>query len=151
MISEDKFYDKAKDFALLTNTKKEFYTLTEYKDKVSPLQTDKNGKVVYLYTNDPAKQDVFIQSANKKGYDVLMMNSPLDGHFISHIERKLDNVNVKRVDASVADKLIDNWSGKISIVWPVTKPADEAPLQELRNLLQSYTRFTGLTRPKFRL
>ena len=54
MISEDKFYDKAKDFALLTNTKKEFYTLTEYKDKVSPLQTDKNGKVVYLYTNDPA-------------------------------------------------------------------------------------------------
>ena len=107
MISEDKFYDKAKDFALLTNTKKEFYTLTEYKDKVSPLQTDKNGKVVYLYTNDPAKQDVFIQSANKKGYDVLMMNSPLDGHFISHIERKLDNVNVKRVDASVADKLIE--------------------------------------------
>jgi len=107
MISEDKFYDKAKDFALLTNTKKEFYTLTEYKDKVSPLQTDKNGKVVYLYTNDPAKQDVFIQSANKKGYDVLMMNSPLDGHFISHIERRLDNVNVKRVDASVADKLIE--------------------------------------------
>ena len=107
MISEDKFYDKAKDSALLTNTKKEFYTLTEYKDKVSPLQTDKNGKVVYLYTNDPAKQDVFIQSANKKGYDVLMMNSPLDGHFISHIERKLDNVNVKRVDASVADKLIE--------------------------------------------
>jgi molecular chaperone HtpG len=107
MISEEKFYDKAKDFALLTNTKKEFYTLTEYKDKVSPLQTDKNGKVVYLYTNDPAKQDVFIQSANKKGYDVLMMNSPLDGHFISHIERKLENVNVKRVDASVADKLIE--------------------------------------------
>ena len=107
MISEEKFYDKAKDFALLTNTKKEFYTLTEYKDKVSPLQTDKNGKVVYLYTNDPAKQDVFIQSANKKGYDVLMMNSPLDGHFISHLERKLENVNVKRVDASVADKLIE--------------------------------------------
>ncbi len=107
MISEEKFYDKAKDFALLTNTKKEFYTLPEYKDKVAPLQTDKNGKIIYLYTTDPAKQDGFIQSANKKGYDVLLMNSPLDGHFISHIERKLENTNVKRVDADVADRLIE--------------------------------------------
>src|ERR1700743_530356 len=66
MISEEKFYDKAKDFALLTNTKEEFYTLDEYKDKVSAEQTDKDGQLIYLYTNDPAKQDAFIQSANKK-------------------------------------------------------------------------------------
>ncbi len=115
MISEDKFYDKAKDFALLGNTKKEYFTFGEYKDKVAPVQTDKNGTVVYLYTTDPAKQDSFIQSANKKSYDVLLMNSPLDGHFISSLERKLDKTSVKRVDADVADKLIDK-DEKISSV-----------------------------------
>eukprot|EP00697_Spironema_sp_BW2_P005378 gnl/Spiro4/17498_TR9315_c0_g1_i1.p1 gnl/Spiro4/17498_TR9315_c0_g1~~gnl/Spiro4/17498_TR9315_c0_g1_i1.p1 ORF type:complete len:483 (+),score=-25.92 gnl/Spiro4/17498_TR9315_c0_g1_i1:50-1498(+) len=90
MVSEEKFYDKAKDFVLLNNTKKENFTLNEYKDKVSPEQTDKNGNLVYIYTNDPAKQDAFIQSAGKKGYDVLLMNSPIDNHFIGHLEHKLE-------------------------------------------------------------
>jgi len=106
-ISDDKFYDKAKEFVLLTNTKKENYTLAEYKEKVAPEQTDKDGKLVYIYTNDPDKQDAFIQSANKKGYDILLMNSPIDNHFIGHIEHKLENTSFKRVDADVADKLIN--------------------------------------------
>jgi len=106
IISEDKFYDKAKDFALLTNTAKENFTLTEYKDKVEGTQTDKDGQLIYLYTNDPSKQDSFIQSANKKGYDVLLMDSPIDSHFISHLEQKLEKTQLKRVDADVADKLI---------------------------------------------
>ncbi|EHQ28161.1 molecular chaperone HtpG [Mucilaginibacter paludis] len=106
MISEDKFYDKAKDFALLTNTKQEFFTLEEYKAKVTPNQTDKDGTTVYLYTNDPAKQDTFIQSANKKDYDVLLMNSPIDNHFVAQLEQKLEKTSVKRVDADVIDKLI---------------------------------------------
>ncbi|MES2704483.1 MAG: molecular chaperone HtpG [Bacteroidota bacterium] len=106
MISEEKFYDKAKDFALLTNTKNEHLPLAEYRDKIAPVQTDKDGTVVYLYTNDPAKQDGFIQSANKKGYDILLMNSPIDSHFVSTLERKLEKTSVKRVDADVADKLI---------------------------------------------
>ncbi|WEK21822.1 MAG: molecular chaperone HtpG [Candidatus Pedobacter colombiensis] len=107
MVSEEKFYDKAKDFALLTNTKKEHYTLEEYHNKVKDLQTDKNGQVVYIYANDPAKQDSFIQSANKKNYDVLLMDSPIDNHFISQLEQKLDKTSLKRVDSSVASKLID--------------------------------------------
>ena len=106
MISEDKFYDKAKDFALLTNTKKEYYTIAEYREKVQALQTDKDGQVIYIYTNDPAKQDSFIQSANRKGYDVLLMNSPIDSHFIHNLESKLEKTSLKRVDADVADKLI---------------------------------------------
>jgi molecular chaperone HtpG len=106
MISEEKFYDRAKDFALLTNTKSEHFTLTEYNEKVAPLQTDKDGTVVYLYTTDPAKQDSFIQSANRKGYDVLLMNSPIDSHFVHTIERKLEKTNLKRVDADVVEKLI---------------------------------------------
>ncbi|WP_443945867.1 molecular chaperone HtpG [Pedobacter sp. AW1-32] len=107
MISEEKFYDKAKDFALVGNTKNELFTLTEYKDKVSPVQTDKNGNVVYIYTNDVAKQDAFIQSANKKDYDVLVLDSPIDNHFINQLEQKLEKTTIKRVDSSVVDKLIE--------------------------------------------
>lgn len=106
MISEEKFYDKAKDFALLTNTKGEQYTLEEYKVNVKDIQTDKEGTIIYLYTIDPAKQDTFIQTANKRGYDVLLMNSPLDNHFIHHLEQKLEKTSLKRVDADVIDKLI---------------------------------------------
>ena len=105
-ISEEKFYDKAKDFVLLTNTAKQNFTLDEYKDKIAPEQTDKDGQLVYIYTNDPAKQDAFIQSAGKKGYDVLLMNSAIDNHFVAHLEQKLEKTSFKRVDADVADKLI---------------------------------------------
>jgi molecular chaperone HtpG len=107
MVSEDKFYDKAKDFVLLTNTAKQNFTLEEYKEKVEPVQTDKDGRLIYIYTNDPKKQDAFIQSANKKGYDVLLMDSPIDNHFIGHLEQKLEKTSLKRVDADVADKLIN--------------------------------------------
>lgn len=107
MISEEKFYDKGKDFALLTNTKGENFTFEEYKEKVGVNQTDKNGNIVYLYTTDPDKQDGFIQSAERKGYDVLLMNTPIDSHFVSSLEQKLEKTQLKRVDASVANKLIE--------------------------------------------
>ncbi len=106
-ISEPKFWDRAKDFVLLSNTKKEFFTLTEYNDKVKENQTDKNGNVVYLYTVNADRQDGYIQAANKKGYDVLVMDSPLDNHFISHLERDLEKTQIKRVDADVLEKLIE--------------------------------------------
>ncbi len=106
MISEEKFYEKAKDFALFTNTKKEHFTLEEYKAKVKDFQTDKDGTLVYLYTNDPARQDAFIQAAGKKEYDVLLMDSPIDNLFIQQLEVKLEKTAIKRVDADVVDKLI---------------------------------------------
>jgi molecular chaperone HtpG len=120
MISEEKFYEKAKDFALLTNTKDEFYTLEEYTEKVKPLQTDKDGSVVYLYTIDAARQDAYIQTAQKRSYDVLVMNSPIDTHFISHLEHKLEKTHLKRVDADVIDKLIPTKS--LSTYLPRMKP-----------------------------
>ncbi|MBU0696491.1 MAG: molecular chaperone HtpG [Bacteroidetes bacterium] len=107
MISEEKFYDKAKDFALFTNTDKKNFTMDEYREKVKDIQTDKDGNLVYLYTVDPAKQDGFIQSATKKGYDVLLMDTPIDTHFVSQMEQKLEKTQLKRVDSSTADKLID--------------------------------------------
>jgi molecular chaperone HtpG len=107
MISEEKFYEKAKDFALLTNTKNEFYTLDEYNAKVKDFQADKNGTVIYLYTNDAEKQHSYVQAAEKRGYDVLVMDSPLENHYMQQLEMKLEKISFKRVDADVLDKLIE--------------------------------------------
>ena len=107
MISDDKFNDKANSFALLVNTKKEYFTIDEYNNKVKDHQTDKNGKLIYLYSSDVSKQDSFIQNADKKGYDVLVMDAILDTHFVNHLERKLDNISFKRVDSDVPEKLIE--------------------------------------------
>ena len=106
MITEEKFYEKAKSFALLTNTKKEYFTLDEYQEKVKPLQTDKDGNIIYLYTTDTGKQDGFIQTAQAKSYDVLLMNTPLDNHFINQLEQKLEKTQIKRVDSGTIDTLI---------------------------------------------
>jgi molecular chaperone HtpG len=105
-ISDEKFYDKAKDFLLLTNTNDEHYTLEEYKVKVKGFQTDKEGNLVYLYSFDAERQHGYVQAANKRDYDVLLMNSPIDTHFIHHLEMKLEKTSLKRVDADVLDKLI---------------------------------------------
>jgi molecular chaperone HtpG len=106
-ISDEKFYEKAKEFLLLTNTKNEHYTLDEYSAKVKDFQTDKNGNLVYLYTIDAERQHSYVQAANKKDYDVLLMNSPIDTHFIHQAEMKLEKTSLKRVDADVLDKLIE--------------------------------------------
>jgi molecular chaperone HtpG len=116
MISEEKFYEKGKDFVLLNNTQSEYFTLEEYKEKVKSTQTDKDETLVYLYSTDADKQDTFIQSANKKGYDVLLMNSPIDTHFISQLEQKLEKTSLKRVDADVADKIISKDNQTVPIL-----------------------------------
>lgn len=107
IISDEKFYDRAKDFSLFKNTDTRYFTLEEYKEKVSPAQTDKDGNVIYLYASDAGKQDSFIQAAKNKAYDVLVLNSPLDNHYINTLEQKLEKVQIKRVDSDTADKLID--------------------------------------------
>ena len=110
MISEEKFYEKGKEFTLLKNTKDAYFTLDEYREKVAPTQTDKNEQVIYLYATDLKKQDSFIDSALNKEYDVLVLDSPIDSHFIQHIESKLDKTQLKRVDADVVEKLIQKDS-----------------------------------------
>ncbi len=116
MITDEKFYEKAKDFVLLTTTKKEFYTLEEYKNKVQPLQTDKDGTIIYLYSTDPGKQDAFIQSAETRSYDVLLMDSPLDNHLISMLEHKLEKTQIKRVDSGIIDSLINKGEAIASVL-----------------------------------
>ncbi|MFY8036593.1 MAG: molecular chaperone HtpG, partial [Cyclobacteriaceae bacterium] len=106
MISDEKFAEKAKEFALLKNVDGQYFTLNEYADKVKPNQTDKDDQVIYLYTNDKGKQDAFIQSAKAKAYDVLLLDGVLDSHFIGHLEQKLEKTQLKRVDSEIIDKLI---------------------------------------------
>ena len=106
-LSDEKFYEKAKDFVLLNNTNNEFFTLEEYKTKVKDFQTDKNGQLIWLYTGDADQQHSFIQTAQQNQYDVLLMNSPIDNHFMQHLEMKLEKTTFKRVDADVVQKLIE--------------------------------------------
>ena len=106
MLSEDKFYEKAKDFNLFKTSDGEYYTTEEFKEKVSAAQTDKDGKLVILYSTDIEEQHAFIATAKDRGYEVVEMNSPLDVHLISTFEQKLEKVSFARVDADTIDKLI---------------------------------------------
>jgi len=107
IISDEKFYDRAKDFTLLKNVDKKYFTLDEYKEKVGPNQTDKEKNIVYIYTTDADKQDSFIQAAKNKSYDVLLLDGVLDNHFINTLEQKFEKTRIKRVDSETTDKLID--------------------------------------------
>jgi molecular chaperone HtpG len=107
MITDDKFYDRAKDFALLKSTEGKYYTFTEYGEQVKANQTDKKGDQIWLYTTHPGQQDAYVQSAKRRAYDVLELGSPLDSHFVNQLERKLEKTSLKRVDADTIDKLIE--------------------------------------------
>jgi molecular chaperone HtpG len=107
MLSEEKFYERAVKFNLFKNTTGNCYTFEEYTEKIKSNQTDKNNKQVYLYTNNVIEQHVFVEKALEKGYEVLVMDSPIDAHFIDFIERKNTDATFVRVDADTIDKLIN--------------------------------------------
>ena len=107
IVSDDKFYDRAKEFVFLINVDGQHFTLDEYREKVQAIQTNKDESVVFLYASDKNQQDAFITSAKKREYDVLVMDSPLDSHFINTLESKLEKTTFKRVDSDSIDKLID--------------------------------------------
>lgn len=106
MISDEKFYDRSREFALLKNTQNKYYTTEEYRAYIKDLQTDKEGLLIHLYTNDAAKQHSFVEAANRKAYDVLVLDGVLDSHFINTLEQKLDKSSFRRVDSDTLDKLI---------------------------------------------
>lgn len=107
MISEEKFYEKAVHFCLLKNVDNAYYTIDAYKEKIKANQTDKNNKLVVLYTNSAIEQDVYIHSAKAKAYDVLLLDQVLDNHFIQQLEYKNTDLKFVRVDADTVDKLIE--------------------------------------------
>ena len=106
MLSEPDFYDKAKDFFLLTDTEGKHFTLEEYRTLISSEQTDKDGRTVYLYATDKEAQYAQIEAARKKGYSVLLMNGTLDAPLMNMLEQKLEKSAFTRVDADVLERLI---------------------------------------------
>jgi len=116
MISEEKFHDKAVQFALLQNTEGAFFTIDEYKEKVKGNQTDKYEKIVLLYTNNKVEHDIFIKSATNNGYDVLVFDTVIDNHFMQHLEYKLGDVTFVRVDSDTVDNLVQKDEEKESVL-----------------------------------
>lgn len=107
VISDDKFYDRSKDFMLIKNTEGTYFTTEEYKSHIEALQKDKDGKYVILYANDVTKQDAYIAGAKKRSLDVAVFEDVLDAHFINAMESKWESTTFKLVDADTFDKLID--------------------------------------------
>jgi len=106
ILSEEKFAEKAKEFNLVKSTNNEYFTIEEYQEKIKALQTDKDNKLVILYTSNPEEQFSFVKKAKDRGYDVLHLDGPLAAHWISKMEQSLENVSFVRVDSDSLDKLI---------------------------------------------
>lgn len=114
MISEPRFYERAEKFNLFKNIENKYFTKEEYTDKIKAAQTDKNNKLVYLYTNDINEQHSYIQSATDRGYDVLLFDGMLDSHYINTLEQKFEDSSFVRVDADIVDNLIRKEESQVS-------------------------------------
>ena len=114
MLSEDKFFDKAQNFALYPNVDNGFFTFEELKDKVSKSQTDKDGNLILLYASNVNDQHSYIESAKEKGYEVLLLDSPIISHLIQKLETSNEKIKFTRVDADVVDKLIQKDEKEVS-------------------------------------
>ena len=114
MLSEPKFYEKAGDFVLYPTTEDNYYTLAELKEAIAPNQTDKNGKLVVLYASNKDAQHSYIDIAKEKGYQVVLLDSPIVSHLIQKLEADNENVTFARVDADHIDKLIQKDDVQIS-------------------------------------
>lgn len=106
MLTEEKFCERAMKFALLKNTEGQYFKLDDYRDKIKALQTDKDKNVIYLYATDVDEQHAYIAKAKEKGYDVLLMDSVLNSHYINLLEQKIEKTRFVRVDADTVEKMI---------------------------------------------
>lgn len=116
IISDEKFGEKAMDFALLKNLDDKYFTIEEYKKHIEANQKNKDSNHVFLYANDKESQHGYVDGAKKRGYDVLLLDSPIDSHFVSHLEQKNTDIVLKRVDADVVDKLVESDEKKESVL-----------------------------------
>ena len=106
MLSQEDFYDRAKDFSLLKDTEGKYFTYDEYRTLIAENQTDKDGNVVYLYANNTEDQFAYIQAAKDKGYSVLLLDGDLDTPMVSMLEQKFEKSRFARVDADIVERLI---------------------------------------------
>ncbi|MFM9055813.1 MAG: molecular chaperone HtpG [Bacteroidota bacterium] len=143
MLSEEKFFDRARKFCLLKNVDGKYFTFDEYRELIRLNQEDKDKKLVHIYTTRPDEQHLFVDAAKAKGYDVLCMDGVLDSHIVNFLEQKLDQVGFVRVDSDTADNLVRNDDQRVSVL-------DQALQDELKNLTESQVdkvRFTVSMQP----
>lgn len=132
MLTDEKFADRVKDILLLQDTDEKYYTLDEYKQLISSNQTDKDGKVIHLYTQDKDRQYSYIRAAHDKGYSVILLNGPLDMHLIGMLEQKAEDCHFVSVDSDTIDNLVrtdEKPQGHVDM--------SEEDLSILRSLFQS--------------
>ena len=117
MLTEEKFFEKAENFYLYPTVDDDYLTYAELSEKCSALQTDKDGKLIYLYASDKDAQHSYIEAAKAKGYEVLVLNTPIVGHLLQKLEGSKENISFVRVDSDSIDNLIkkeDNTPSKLS-------------------------------------
>ncbi|MFZ5554439.1 MAG: molecular chaperone HtpG [Bacteroidota bacterium] len=131
MLTDEKFFERSQKFTLVKNTDGKYFTLDEYTEKIKPLQTDKNNRIVYLYASDAKGQHAFIESARNREYDVLVIDGPLAPHFISKLETKLTDSSFVRVDADTIDKLIQKDE-------PLPSKLSEKEQEELKPVFEKW-------------
>ena len=129
MLSQEDFYDRAKDFALLKDTEGKHFTFEEYKTLIKDNQTDKEGNLVYLYANNAEEQYSYIESAKAKGYSVLLFDGQLDAPMVSMLEQKFEKSRFTRVDSGIIDRLIVKEDVK----------KDELSVEERDNMTQVFS------------
>lgn len=127
MISDEKFEEKAKSFALLKNINGEHFIIEEYKEKIKDNQTDKHGKVICLYANDLKAQHAYIKGVTSYGYDVLEMDTIIDNHFMQHIEYKGNDMTFVRVDSETPDNLVQKDEVRESVL----SEADQTKVKDI--------------------
>ena len=127
MLSDEKFCDKAMDFALLKNTDGKYFSITDYSQVIAGVQTDKDKKTVFLYATDTEEQYSFIEAAKNRGYDVLLMDCELDSHFVNLLETRIKDCRFARVDSDTIDNLI----AKEEKAKPEMSDEDKKALEEL--------------------
>ena len=137
MLTQEDFYDRAKDFALFTDTDGKQYTFDEYKTLIKDNQTDKDNTLIYLYANNKDEQYSYIEAAKNKGYNVLLMDGQLDIAVVSMLEQKFDKVRFTRVDSDIIDNLIVKEDKKNEVL--------EAAKQEALSSRASCPRWTRLS------
>ncbi|MGZ3885742.1 MAG: molecular chaperone HtpG, partial [Bacteroidia bacterium] len=158
MISDEKFYEKAVKFALFKSTDGKYFTFEEYENLVKANQTDKDKRLVYLYTTNKEEQHTYIDAAKNKGYDVLLMDTMLDAHYINQLESKLKDTSFVRVDADTVDKLIKKEEEQASKISDEDKKKLQPVIEEVLPKEQFIVVFENLsekdspmmiTRPEF--
>jgi molecular chaperone HtpG len=155
MLSDEKFYERGEKFALLKNVDGKYFTFEEYKTLVAENQKDKNGDVIYLYTNNIDEQYSFIEHAKEKGYDVLLMDGQLDVHVVSQLEQKFEKTRFVRVDSDVIDKIIQKEDvAKVTLSNDqrdalVTVFDSQLPVIEKTNFIVTFEQLAPTTNPVF--